>query len=121
MELGPVVKIVKTNRVVRSLVIIGKVRRAKDGTSGLIIVIVACDRVVQFVNGGFVEFGAGLLTNPSFELRVGGSLLRNEGNDRIPLQIEAIDDHLVKPMAYGWIAVRELSAPIEGNLEPETG
>lgn len=117
MELSPVVEIVKINRVARSP--IGNARRAEDGTPGLIIVIVARDRAVQFLNRCLVEGGAGLIANPLLELRVGGSLLRNERNDRLPLQIEAIEDHLVKPVAYGRITVREFSARIERDLEPE--
>ena len=82
--------------------------------------IVAPDCAVELIYGCLVEGGARLLAYPLLELRIGRAFFGDERNDRIALQVEAVDDHLIEPVAYCGVSGREFAASIKGDLEPET-
>ena len=70
MELGPIVEIIQVDRIARSLGVVRQVRRSQYRAPRLIIVVVARDGLVEFIDRSFIQRSSGLLTDPLFKLRI---------------------------------------------------
>lgn len=80
---------------------------------------VSGDGHIEFMDGGLVEFHAGLFFHPGFKLRIGGPVVFDMGGDGIRAESEGADDHHVIAFANSGVAIGEFAARFEGNLLPQ--
>lgn len=121
VEFFPVVEIIEVDGVARSGSVVGNAVGGEDALASGVVMIVAGDRGVEFVDGRFVEFHTRLLFDPRFELRIGGPVVFDVVDHSVAVEAERVDDHLVVAFAGAGITSGEFSAGLEGNLEPEAG
>jgi hypothetical protein len=102
VEFFPVVKVVEIDSVFARAGVIGEAVGAENGLTRVVVVNVTLDGGIEFVDGAFVEPG-GVLFHPAFELAIGGLALFNVVNDRVTIEADAVDDHLVVAVARAGI------------------
>ena len=74
--------------------VIGNSAGTEDRLAGAVIVDVTTNGAVQRVNRAFVQFDAGLLFDPGFELRIRRLARFDEMvDDGITVEAKAVDDH----------------------------
>ena len=119
MEFVPVVEVVEVDSVLECGGVILETAGGEDAFTGIVTVIVAADRGVQFFDVGFVELHARLLLDPVFELGVAGAVILDEIKCFLAIESETIQDHLVITFAAAWVARSEFAAGFERSFEPE--
>ena len=120
VEFGPVVEVVEIDGVARSFRIVLEIRGAEDRPAGFVVVIVTTDGCIELFNRSLVDLGARLLADPLFELTVCWALLGDVGHERIAIEIETIDDHLIETFAHGRVTGCEFAAGIKRDFEPKS-
>jgi len=113
MEFIPVIEIVQVHCVSECAIAVTKSARAKDAFARSIVVNVAFDGRVQFINARLIEFDAGLLFDPRLKLRVSRLVIFDVVDDGIAIQSKAVDDHLIVAFARAGITCGEFAARFE--------
>jgi hypothetical protein len=119
IEFRPVVEIVEINSIAGSLFIIREARGRNDGATRLIVMIESADGRIKLRDRFFVDLGARLFADPLLELAISWTLLGDKRNNRIAIEIQTIEDHLIETLADGWVAGCEFSTSVKGDLEPK--
>lgn len=121
MELVPIVEIVEFDGAAVVAGAVVQAARVEDSFASGIVVIVAANVAVDFVDGALVELHAGLLFHPVFKLDVGGLVILNVVEGFLAIEVERGEDHLVVAFAAAGIAGGEFAAGFERGFQPETG
>ena len=119
MELEPVVEIVQVDGIRKYTAIVIQSIGSQDIFANLVRVDVADDRDIQLVDIALGEIHAGLLLDPSLELRIGGLLFRDEGLYSLGLKAQGADDHHVVALADARVSWGQLPAGFERNFLPQ--
>ena len=93
----------------------------KDALAGFVIVVVAADVAVQFIDGAFIELHAGLLLHPVFELDVGRAVVLDVIESGLAIEIERAEHHLVVTLAATRITGGQFAAGFQRRFLPEAG
>src|SRR5688572_19017787 len=113
MKLFPIIEIVQIDRVARRRSVIGKRVRRKNSFTRVIVMEVSSDRRVQLIDRSLVQPHTWLLANPGLKLRVGRTLLLDEINDRLTLESEAVDDHLIVAFSRSGISCGQFASCLQ--------
>lgn len=119
MEFVPVVQVIQINGIAEGRWVIWKSVCAQDALAGGVVMDVATDSAVEFVDRTFVELNAGLLFDPGFKLWIGGLALFDEVDDGVALEADAIDDHLIIALASARITWGELAGAFQRDFKPK--
>jgi hypothetical protein len=82
-------------------------------------VIVAANRIVEFLDIGFVEFHTRLLFHPVFELRIARLVVFDEIEGFLAVETESVQDHLVEAFAAARISSGQFAARFQRCFEPK--
>lgn len=118
MELEPVVEIVQVDRVWEDAAVVGDSVGGEDVFTDLIGVAVALDGEVMAMDIGLGEFGS-VGANPGFELRVGGLVGFDEGNESVGIYAEGVTGHGVVPFTEAGVTVCKFAGCFEADFLPE--
>lgn len=65
-----------------------------------------------------IDLCSWLLANPLFKLRVRRTFLGDKRNERIVIEVEAVDDRLIKACPYGRVARCEFASSVKRDFKP---
>lgn len=117
MKCLPVVEIVQIDCI--GGVSIGEAACGEDFLASFVFVLIAGDGGVELGDCGLVELG-GVLGEKFLELDVGRFIFGYEGNKRVAIYAEGIENHHVVAGATVAVAVGEFSGSAERHFLPET-
>ncbi len=118
MELEPVVQVVQINGTGEDASVVGDSVGGEDAFSDVIAVAVALNGEVVAMNVGFREFGS-VSANPGFELRVGGLVGFDEGNECVGIYAEGVTGHGVVAFTEAGVTVCKFAGCFEADFLPE--
>ncbi len=116
VECAPVVEVVEVDGI-EDAAIVGEAHGGADAGASVIGVIVAGDRGVESGDGLGIQFG-GIGRYPCFRLHVGG-FARDEGEEGLALDANAVEHHLIIAHAAAWVIGVELASGGERSFLPE--
>src|SRR5581483_11712790 len=119
VELFPIIQIIKVYCILAGRGVIRQRIGAKDALASVIIVIVTPNGRIKFLDGGLVELRAGLF-HPGLELAISRAAVFNEMEDRVTLEPQPVDNHLIVSFARPGITRRKFAARFQRGLEPQT-
>ena len=119
VELEPVVQVVEVDGTGEDASVVGDSVGGEDVVSDFIAVAVALNGEVVTMDVGFREFGS-VGANPRLELRVGGLVGFDEGNESVGIYAEGVTGHGVVSFTEAWVTVCEFACGFKADLLPET-
>jgi len=121
MEGRPVVEVVEIDRAGVDRTVVGEAAGGEDVLASGVVVDVALNGDVVFVDGGLVKLHARLRFDPRFELGVAGLLALDELAHGGFAQAKGGEDHAVVTFADARIVGVQLAAGFEGGFLPKAG
>lgn len=118
VEDGPIFKVIEIYCARIDRAIVGKTTEVEDPDTGGVIVDIAADGHVVFVDACIVQGCAWLGLDPRFKLRVAG-LGGKEGADGFFVEAEGGDDHAVVPAPDAGVFGVKFASGLEGGFLPE--
>lgn len=104
VEFVPVVEIVEIDGVAEGACVVLKAAGSENALASRIVMVVTANRGVEFLDIGLVQLRSRLLSDPVFELDVGGAIGLDVIDGFLAIEAKPIQNHLVVALAATGIA-----------------